>query len=142
MDSFSTPKTVVIEFGHWTRYVHVVYISAIVLYCTDGLSGVVLSFMYPVSIVVLMIYLVSYPLFAMLQSLRTQAYALLFNTPGKLRLSLFTGDGMFCTPVWFFVIVLMIYPVSSSLTHAPIPKDPSVHSVVEYTREAEIKSAY
>ena len=28
------------------------------------------------------------------------------------------------------------------LTHAPIPKDPSVHIVVQYTREAEIESAY
>ena len=44
---FCTPKMIVIEFGHWTRYV--VYISAIVLYCTNGLSGVDLSFMYPVS---------------------------------------------------------------------------------------------
>ena len=44
---FQYTKEVVIEFGHWTRYV--VYISVIVLYCTDGLSGVVLSFMYPVS---------------------------------------------------------------------------------------------
>ena len=53
-----------------------------------------------------------------------------------------TGDCMFYTPVSMFVIVLMIYPVSSSLTHAPIPKDPSVHIAVEYTREAEIESAY
>ena len=44
---FSTPKMVVIEFGHWTWYV--VYISVIVLYCTDGLSGVDITFMYPVS---------------------------------------------------------------------------------------------
>ena len=78
----------------------------------------------------------------MLQSLRTQAYAVLFNIPEKPKLSLFIGEGMFCTPVSLFVIVLIIYPVSSSLTHAPIPKDPSVHIVVEYTREAEIKSAY
>ena len=48
---------------------------------------------------------------------------------------------MFYTPVSLFVIVLMIY-LPSSLIHAPIPKDPSVHSVVEYTREAEVKSAY
>ena len=67
--------------------------------------------------------------------LRTQAYTVLLNTLEKPRLSLFTGDGMIYTPVSLFVIVLMIYPVSSSLTHAPISKDPSVHSVVEYTRE-------
>ena len=76
------------------------------------------------------------------QSLRTQAYTVLLNTPEKPRLSLFTEDCMFYTPVSMFVVVLMIYPVSSSLTHAPIPKDPSVHIVVEYTREAEIESAY
>ena len=46
---FYYTKEVVIEFGHWTRYV--VYVSIIVLYCTDGLSGVYLhvSFMYPIS---------------------------------------------------------------------------------------------
>ena len=57
---------------------------------------------------------------------------------------------MFYTSV-SFVSVLMIYSVSSSLTHAPIPKDPSVHhpllppkdpSILEYTREAKIESAY
>ena len=39
-----------------------------------------------------------------------------------------------------FVTVLMNKTVSSSLFHAPIPKDPSIHihSIVEYTREAEI----
>ena len=57
-------------------------------------------------------------------------------------MSLFIGEGMLFTPVSLFVIVLMIYPASSSLTHAPISNDPSIHSVVEYTREAEIKSAY
>ena len=65
-------------------------------------------------------------------------YTLLFNTPEKLRLSLLIRHGMFYTPVWLYVI----YSVSSSLIHAPIPKDPSVHSVVEYTREAEIEFAY
>ena len=35
-----------IEFGLWTRYV--VYVSVIVLYCTDGLSGVAF-FMYSIS---------------------------------------------------------------------------------------------
>ena len=74
--------------------------------------------------------------------LRTQAYTVLLNTLEKPRLSLFTGDGMIYTPVSLFVIVLMIYPASSSLTQAPIPKDPSVHIVVQYTREAEIESAY
>ena len=44
---FQYTKEVVIEFGHWTRYV--VYISVIVLYCTDGLSGVILSFIYSIS---------------------------------------------------------------------------------------------
>ena len=44
---FQHTKEVVIEFGYWTRYV--VYVSEIVLHCTDGLSGVVLTFMYPVT---------------------------------------------------------------------------------------------
>ena len=43
---FQYTKEVVIEFGHWTWYV--VYVSVIVLYCIDGLSGVNLSFMYPI----------------------------------------------------------------------------------------------
>ena len=67
---------------------------------------------------------------------------MLLNTPEKPRLSLLTREGTSYTPVSLFVTVLMIYPVSSSLTDASIPKDPSVQSVVEYTREAEIKSAY
>ena len=50
---FQYTKEVVVEFLHWTRYahvhVHVVYVSVIVCYCTDGLSGVVLSFMYYIS---------------------------------------------------------------------------------------------
>ena len=48
---FQYTKKVVIEFFHWTRYVHVhvVYISVIACYSTDGLSVVVLSFMYPIS---------------------------------------------------------------------------------------------
>ena len=95
--TLSVHKKVVIEFGHWTRCV--VYVNIIVLYCTNGLSGVVLSSMYPVSIVVLMIYLVSYPLFAMPQSLRTQVYTVLLNTPEKLRLSLLIRDGIFFIPV-------------------------------------------
>ena len=44
---------VVINFPHWTLYVHVrvhvVYVSVTVFYCADGLSRVVLSFMYPIS---------------------------------------------------------------------------------------------
>ena len=36
-----------IEFGHWTQYV--VYVSVIVCYCTGGLSGVILSFVYSIS---------------------------------------------------------------------------------------------
>ena len=46
--------------------------------------------------------------------------------------SLLIGDGTFFTPMLSFVTVL----------NAPIPKDPSIRSVVEYTREAEIKSVY
>ena len=51
---FQYTKEVVIEFLYWTRYVHVhvhvVNVSVIVCYCTDGLSGVVLTFMYnPIS---------------------------------------------------------------------------------------------
>ena len=37
---------------------------------------------------------------------------------------------------------LWIYLVSSSLFHAQVSKTSSVHSVVEYTREAKIESAY
>ena len=48
---------------------------------------------------------------------------------------------MLFTPVLLFVTVL-INLVSSSPSHAPISKDPSIRSVVEYTREAEIKSVY
>ena len=44
---FQYTKEVVIEFGHWTRYV--AYISVIVFNCANGLSGVILSFMHPVS---------------------------------------------------------------------------------------------
>ena len=44
---FQYTKEVVIEFGHRTWYV--VTVSVVVLYCTDGLSAVVLSFVYPVS---------------------------------------------------------------------------------------------
>ena len=44
---------VVINFLHWARYVHVrvhvVYVSVTVFNCADGLSRVVLSFVYPVS---------------------------------------------------------------------------------------------
>ena len=95
-------------------------------------------------VTVLIIYLVSSPLSRAPVSKDPSICSVVEYSlaPGKPRLSLFTGDGMFCTPVSLFVIVLMIYSVSSSLTHAPYPKDPSVHSVVEYTREAEIESAY
>ena len=75
----------------------------------------------------------------MLQSLRTQAYTVLLNTPEKAKLSLFVEEGMFFTPMLLFVTVLIINLVSSSLSHAPISKDPSIRSVVEYTREAKIK---
>ena len=44
---FQYTKEVVIEFGHWTRYV--VYISVIVFYRANGLSGVILSLIYPIS---------------------------------------------------------------------------------------------
>ena len=73
----------------------------------------------------------------MFQSLRTKTYTVLLITPEKPRLSLLIRDGMFYTHV-SFVTELMIKIVPASLTHA---KDPSVHSVFEYTREAEIKSA-
>ena len=46
---FQYTKEVVIEFGHYVHvHVHVVYVSVIFCYCTDGFSGVVLSFMYPI----------------------------------------------------------------------------------------------
>ena len=45
---FQYTKEVVIEFLYWTQYVHVVNASVIVCYCTDSLSGVVLSFIYPI----------------------------------------------------------------------------------------------
>ena len=62
-------------------------------------------------------------------------YIVLLSTPEKPRLSPFIGDGMFYTPM-LFVAELMIKTVSSSLSHARITKDPSIHSVVEYTKEA------
>ena len=63
---------------------------------------------------------------------------MLLITPEKPRLSLLIGDGMLYTHM-SFVTELMIKTVPASLTHA---KDPSIHSVIEYTREAEIKSVH
>ena len=48
-----------------------------------------------------------YPLFPMLQSLRTQAYADLLNIPDKPKLSLFIEEGMLFSPMLLFVTVLM-----------------------------------
>ena len=78
----------------------------------------------------------------MLKSLMTQACAVLLNIQEKPKLNMFNRDGMLFTPVLLFVTVLMIDLVSSTPFHAPISRDPSIYSVVEYTREAEIKSVY
>ena len=69
-------------------------------------------------------------------------YAVSLNTPEKPRLSLLVGDGMFYTPLSSFFTVLMIFPVSSSLSHAPFTKDSSILRLGEYTRESEIESSY
>ena len=53
---------------------------------------------------------------------------------------------IWCRPIFdvpcFYCCTNDLSGIISSLCNAPISKDPSVHIVVQYTREAEIESAY